>query len=494
MTLSAAEIRTIVADLRPKLEGGRIERIDQPDRHRLILHVRNGPSRYWLLICTHPRFSRLHLLPRRPVEGKAATGFGNVVRQHMTATPLRSLRQMPDDRIVIIEAIERDRLQRTHRVSLVAELTGPRSNLLLLDESDRILGALRRGRREGQFVGPGADYKHPPAPDKLPDKAKRNRFLHAADAEDALSISRAVEAHYAPLEAAERIAQLRSGAEHVLSRALRRTRGRLAKITAELAAARDAESILRKGELLKIALPQLKPGLSQITVEDLFDPSRGQLTIELDPARSPQQNVSQLFRRYKKAKSSRDRLAARLEKTRHELSELEGLLGLLEDAATPEQLASLKAHMQAAGLRFPQEKPRPPARAEPRGPRKFISSDGLEILVGRNGKENDRLTFTIARGNDFWVHLLGESGPHVIIRKPPDGQLTREALLDAAHLAVHFSKMRGAGQAEVVYTQAKNVRRASGRARGRVNYADATTLQVRCEQERIERLTRSPGP
>ena len=93
MTLSMAEIQCVVADLAPRLQGGNLERIDQPDMHRLVLRIRNGPARYWLLISVHPRFSRIHLLTSRPEEGKPAAGFCNALRQHLSDAPVVSLRQ-----------------------------------------------------------------------------------------------------------------------------------------------------------------------------------------------------------------------------------------------------------------------------------------------------------------------------------------------------------------------------------------------------------------
>ena len=76
-----------------------------------------------------------------------------------------------------------------------------------------------------------------------------------------------------------------------------------------------------------------------------------------------------------------------------------------------------------------------------RGPRVFHSEDGREILVARSRRENERLTLSIARGNDYWLHLADWPGPHVVVRAPK-GEVGEGALLDAAHLAVHFSKLQ----------------------------------------------------
>jgi predicted ribosome quality control (RQC) complex YloA/Tae2 family protein len=124
VTLSLAELSAVVQDLAPRLAGGRIERIDQPLPDRLILSVWNESSRYWLLVCAHPRFSRAHLLTMRPEKAKPAAGFCNLVRQHMTSVPISSVGQWGEDRIVVIDAVARDKLMQPCKVSLIAELRG----------------------------------------------------------------------------------------------------------------------------------------------------------------------------------------------------------------------------------------------------------------------------------------------------------------------------------------------------------------------------------
>lgn len=488
MSLSTAEVAAVVQDLKPRLEGGRIERMDQSDPHRLVLYVRNGPALYWLLICTAPRFSRLHLLTRRPERGKPAGGFCSVLRQHLTTAPLEVLRQVPEDRVVVLGSVFRDRLMRPHPVKLVAELFGPRSNMLLVDESDRILAVNRRMRSGGRELVPGAVYRFPEPAGAPSEKARLNRFAAAADPTDPLALSRAIQAHYARLEAAHGVEEARSELLRALKGARRRTRRRLADVERALEQARSAEAIRRQGELLKMALGQIRPRSSEVVVQDVFEPDAPEVTIALNPALSPQDNVQALFRRYKKAKAGEGHLAERQQKLAAEAEAIEQLLGPVEGAAGTDDLEGLRSRAAELGiLPRPARAPRRSGRTEPKGPRSFRSKDGREILVSRGARENERLTFTIARGNDYWLHLADWPGPHVVVRAP-GGEISDDALLDAAHLAVYFSKVRGADQADVVYTQCKNVRRARGGGPGRVSHARARTLRVRMSAERLRRL------
>jgi predicted ribosome quality control (RQC) complex YloA/Tae2 family protein len=490
MTLSTAEIATVVADLKPKIEGGRIERIDQPDQHRLVLRVRNHGACYWLQFCVHPRFSRLHLLTGRPAEGTPAAGFCKVVREHLTGAPLLALRQLRGDRVVAVESRERDQLMHPHKVRLVAELVGVGSNLILLDESDRILAVLFRERSQRRELAPGKQYVPLEPPESPPDQAFANRFEDAAEQDDPLALSRAIHAAYAGEEAEDEIGSVREELIAELRDEVGRRRRRLEHIEDEIERAENAETVRRRGELLKLALPRLERGREEVRVEDLFEPDGGEVTIELDPALTPEENLQRIFEDYKKAKAGHEKLLRRAQQTEREIEALQAVMEEAEAGETVEGLRNLKAEARESGLLPPPQPERPARGKKRRGPRRFESAEGLEILVARNSKENDKLTFTIANGNDYWLHVLGWPGPHVIVRKPKDKAVSPESLLDAAHLAIHFSKIRGTDYAEVVYTQRKHVRRLKGGS-GKVNYANSKTLQVRLQRHRLERLLHS---
>lgn len=481
-----AEISSVVSDLAPRLEGGRIERIDQPGEDRVVLRVRNRGATYWLLLCVHPRFSRLHLLPRRPAEGRPAAGFCNVVREHLSGAPLLALRQVPDDRIVTVEAEERDSLMRAHAVRLVAELVGVSSNLVLVDESDRVLAVLHREESRRRTLVPGRRYEPLEAPEHLPAQAHRNRFESAVEPADALALSRAIAAHYAALEAADEFETARCELLGQLEARLARAERRLRKVETELGHAERADAIRRRGELLKIALPRMRKGQTAVEVTDVFDPDTPTVTIQLDPALTPLQNMQVTFEEYRKADAAAETLRARADRTRREVQRLRQAAAAAAEAGSCDEVATLRREALEAGLLAP-----PASRTEEtdrNAPRRFVSQEGLRILVARNRRQNDELTFTIARGNDYWFHVLGWPGPHVVVRKPPDKAVSPETLLDAAHLAVHFSKIRGTDYAEVIYTQCKNVRRLKGAPKGTVSYAETRTLQVRVSRRRLGRL------
>lgn len=168
-----------------------------------------------------------------------------------------------------------------------------------------------------------------------------------------------------------------------------------------------------------------------------------------------------------------------------------------EKEATPEESLPVELAAEARALRIHvagfTELPSPQKEPSLRGVRIFYSKDGRMILVGKNAAENDRLSFEIARGEEWWFHVAHYQGSHVVVREEnPEGkeasELPPETLLDAMHLAVYFSKARGASRAEVTCSQVKYLRKKKGAPAGQVWVLEGKTIPVRIEKTRLERL------
>jgi predicted ribosome quality control (RQC) complex YloA/Tae2 family protein len=184
-----------------------------------------------------------------------------------------------------------------------------------------------------------------------------------------------------------------------------------------------------------------------------------------------------------------------IERTR---TEQQLLCELLERAGDPGvDPDELEAEASARGLlKERQTVPQPGARRapEPRLPyRSFRGARGSEIRVGRSARDNDELSLRRSRGNDVWLHTAEAPGSHVVLRlerEPPD----EEEVLDAAHLAVHFSPLRGAPRADVHVARCKEVKKPRRAPAGLVTLSGGKVLRVRVEPERLERLLRgAPG-
>ena len=158
--------------------------------------------------------------------------------------------------------------------------------------------------------------------------------------------------------------------------------------------------------------------------------------------------------------------------------------------AASEEPTALEAEAVAAGLQSaPQVVPSAPARVEPRLPYlRFQALRGSEIRVGRSARENDQLTFREARGNDLWLHTADAPGSHVVLRLEKGTEPDDEETLDAAHLAVHFSPLRGVPRADVHVARRKEVHKPRTAPAGLETLSGGKTVRLRLEPERLARL------
>ncbi|MFP4057389.1 MAG: NFACT family protein [Candidatus Brocadiia bacterium] len=475
MSLSLAEIRAVVAEARPWLVGGRLQNAWDAGPASVVLSFYARRVRRHLLLCAQPQFSRLHLVPERPAGTGEVSGFVRAVRQTLRGRCLGSLEVMGEDRVVELAfGASEEPAGR-----LVAELTGRSSNLYLLAATGAIVASLRSTRKSDRPLQPGQPYRSP-GPPPPSAAAHRDRFSPAVEAGEAQDVSQAVHRHYGERESQDRIRSLRQALTSRLRAARKRTARLLANLEADRAKAEEAERLRLYGELLKIHLRQVPPRQSRVVLPNLFAPGSPEVAIPLKPNLSPRRNMERYFRRYKKLQAASERAERRRAEARAELDAIDAQFAAVQAASTIEELEALEkgaAHVPA----------RPPPRRKSSGPRRFLSAEGLEILVGRTNEENEELTFRLARGNDTWLHVEGYTGSHVVIRTPRGKSVPLESLLDAATLAIHFSQLRQAG-GPVAYCHCKYVTKPRGAGPGQVLYSQSKTLRVEVEPERLGRL------
>ncbi len=478
MSLSYAELERVVAEVRPLLVGGRLQNVAQPTPTTVVLSLYARGERRHLLIATEPRFARLHLVADRPPGTGEVPPFARSLRQALRGRALLSLELTPGDRVVELCFGSRD----APAGRLVAELTGRTSNLIHLAANGRILAVLRPVRKAARELRPGAAYEPPPPPPSPSRAHRENRFADAAAADGALSA--AIDRFYADAEQHERVASLRRSLASRLKAERKRTLRRLANLEADIGKAGDADELRLRGELLKPHLHDVPPRATSITVPNVFDPAQPDIEIPLRPTLSARQNMERYFKRYKKLLVARERAGERAAQARRRLDEIDAGALAVQEASTLDELEALAAeHGRPAAQRR-----KAPTRAP--GPNRFVSADGLDILVGRTRAENDELTFRIARGNDVWLHVEGYTGSHVVVRLPKGKTVPKETLLDAAALAIRFSQLRNAGAGPVAYCACKYVRKPKGAKPGQALYSQSKTLHVTVERSRLERLLR----
>ncbi|MGC4001287.1 MAG: NFACT family protein [Anaeromyxobacter sp.] len=478
MSLTAGEIAALVAELAP-LAGARVGAARVHAERALTLELFGRDGEVLLLLSAEPEVTRLHAAARRPPQPPHPFAFQAPLRREVEGARLSGVELLPGDRVVAL------RLERARGpVQLVAELTGRSGNLFLVGPDGLVLASAGRDASP-RGMAPGRPWV-PPAPPPGAGAGPARRFEPALGAPWPLSA--AVEAAYEAREVARRLVEARRRLREPLRAALARSTRALEKLADEAARVPAAEEDRRRADLLKANLRLVRRGAREVTVTEWTAEGPQEVTLALDPALTAQANMERYYKRYRRIVDSAARVAERIAEVRTRAEALRGLVAALDEAPA-EALPRIEKEARRLGAG-----PRPAAqprrkRDEPLPPyRTFRSLAGAALLVGRGAAQNDQLTLRVARGNDLWLHARGLPGAHVVVRLEKGKGPDQETLLDAAHLAVHFSDARGAPQADVAYTRAKYVRKAKGAAPGAVTYSQEKVIALRSEPQRLERL------
>ena len=297
----------------------------------------------------------------------------------------------------------------------------------------------------------------------------------------------------------EDFARMIDRALHAGERTLKR---RIEAQGGDLERARAQVSARRWGELVLANYGAIPRGASRVRLPDTFADSPGaHVEIQLDASLSPQENAARFFQQAKKGERGISLIETRLIRTRRDLESLEGLrqersllspkdllrrLGEFLSSARLDSLSrgdtrSIHLGRQTAGApRAPRPGTRPPGARESIRPRTYVTSDGWEVWVGRNNVDNDRITHRLSNPHDYWFHVVGVPGSHVILRRPSRNAVPkRKTLEEAASIAAYFSKARKLQRVPVLYTERKFVTKPRRGKPGQALCTRERELQVR---------------
>ena len=296
-----------------------------------------------------------------------------------------------------------------------------------------------------------------------------------AEVRETAGFSATVDEFYEERDARERMRVKSHSLQKLLTNLIVRTARKINKQQTELAQCGNREQLRICGDLLHANLYRIERGARFADVENFYDENGGTMRIRLNPAISPAANAQKYYKDYQKAKTAETVLAEQIEKGRTELAYLESVADSVERAETERELAQIREELTEQGyLRRPKGKQ--PRQAQ-LPPKEFQSTDGFTILVGRNNRQNDRLTLKTAAKTDVWLHTKDIHGSHVIIRA--EGQPVSEtAIRQAAALAAYHSKARESTNVPVDYTLVKNVSKPAGAKPGMVIYVRNKTVYV----------------
>lgn len=579
MPFDAVCLQAVLQELRPRLLGLRIDKVQQPARDQVILLLRGNQRLLLNAGANAPRIQLTELTRDNPAEPPM---FCMLLRKHLVGARVAAITQPPLERLVRLELDITDDFGQPGRRTLVLEAMGRRSNLILLDGDGRIIDCLRRVDAEmsaSRQVLPGLYYEPPASVGRLPvteeteegfrEKlaeanperqadaflldayfgisplvARELAFRAAGETDRRLcqmepaekerlwqeleqliariregnftpvclrqdgraadftylpiaqygakmecvccgSFSQMLDAFYEAREQQERVRQRGADLIRTATTARDRLRRKLALQEKDYAATQDRDQLRICGDLITANFYRMERGQSKLNCENYYDPQCAPITIQLDPLLTPQQNAAKYYKRYTKAKTAERYLREQMAIARRDLEYLESILEEIAEAETEQDFIDIRHELRDAGYLRSQGKGKKELKRVSR-PREFRTSSGFRVLVGRNNRQNDKLTRE-ADHRDLWFHTQKIHGSHTILctgGAPVDD----ETLTEAAKIAAWYSQARSSGNVPVDYTAVKNVKKPAGARPGMVTYSTCQTLFVTPEEELVKRL------
>ncbi len=298
------------------------------------------------------------------------------------------------------------------------------------------------------------------------------------------SINEAVDIYYKELAMADITRSKTSNYLRLAKNEAEKNRNKISKLSSQLASSEEAEKWRVQGELITAYLYQLKKGEVEVTLPNFYENDRP-ITIVMDPAKTPLENANSYFKRYQKYNKGRHKTEEQVEIAKIDLAYWESVVHELETTSI-DTLPLIEAELRDTGLLkqnaslTEHKNKRPQANYV-----EFRASDGTPILVGRNNKENDHLTFKVAKKTDLWLHVKDAPGSHVILKSESPSE---ETLFEAALLAAYYSKFKEATKAPVDVVAVKEIWKPNHAKPGFVLFTGQRTLMVAIDQQMIESL------
>lgn len=283
----------------------------------------------------------------------------------------------------------------------------------------------------------------------------------------------------------DRVNQQTNDLSQLLRNERKKDKNKLKKLNREYKETNRADSYKVKGEVLTAFMHTVEQGMEEVELENFYEDYKP-ITIDLDPQKSPAENAQWYFNRYQKMKNRKKHLKRQIPLTKQEIDYLDSLLAQL-DIATSNDIDEIRDELREEGY-LKKNRGKKKKKKKKSGPEKYYSSDGTLIYVGKNNKQNDKLTMRTANKTDWWLHTKDIPGSHVVIRSEDPSNQTLE---EAAVLAAYNSKYRMSSSVPVDYTQVKHVNKPNGAKPGYVIYDNQQTLFVTPERKQVRQLKKN---
>lgn len=583
MALDGAFLRHLKREIEETALGAKVDKIYQPNRDELVLSLRAHTGTFKLLMSARANSARINFTKFLPENPKEPPMLCMLLRKRLTGARLSEVRQPGLERMLCLNFGTVNELGDEITLTLVMEVMGRYSNIILVDGEGKIIDALKRvdaAMSSERLVLPGIPYRLPPPQDKLclltagrdeivervcsmPDgtelskallsslqgvspvvcrelqhRTGRGRDLKIAEMTPELkerlsfflgrlantlnnidgspyiavgqsrkpmdfsfisieqygtaaivsrmgSFSELLDAFYGERDRIERMHVRSQDLLRILTTASDRLSRKINNQQAELERCAKRDELRVCGDLLSANLYRLEKGQSCVELQNFYEESQPMVKIRLDPALTPSQNAQKYYKEYRKAKTAEEILTVQIEGAKQELAYLDTVFEELSRAANERDLSEIRAELTEQGYIRAQKGAK--KQNQTQGAMQFRSSDGFQILVGRNNRENDILTLKQAKKTDLWFHTKNIPGSHVVLFLQGK-KATPGAISDAAMLAACFSRGRESSNVAVDYTEVRHVSKPQGSKPGMVIYVNNKTIFAVPDKQAAENL------
>ncbi|MFN0064578.1 MAG: NFACT RNA binding domain-containing protein [Myxococcaceae bacterium] len=446
MSLRPSELSLIVAELNTRLAGARIQNVWVPEREQVWLELRRVRETVFLVLSGEPQRAGLFI-----VHARGLSAGRNAPSQQTFRSALKGARLVSARCVSAREVVFSLETARGSRFLLMRVDSGGRPKILKNAPSESVEAVDETTSR----LAPQSDTAFPWA-------EAAARFLESQGSSERTEALRA--ANTAPLR--KRLAQLA------------RTR---VKVEAEASRGEQAALHQRYGALLAQNAHLVQRGMKEVLLIEYSSSGTTSVSVPLDPTLSPRAQAERHFRLHQRLSRGRAFAQQRLLAIDAQRAELEAQLSRLAEQASSADSPHNAAPSVSRRAAAPKSNARTPYR-------EFVGSGDKRIWVGKDGRGNDTLTFRVAKPHHLWLHVRNAAGSHVVASLERGEVPTPELLLDAAHLAVHFSSQKGEALVDVAYVPVRQVRKVKGGSPGQVTFSQEKAVRVRHEPQRLERL------
>lgn len=284
-----------------------------------------------------------------------------------------------------------------------------------------------------------------------------------------------------------RILERSSQIRRTLSNKLNSLENKLIKQEEELAESENREIYKVYADLISANIHLIQKGSKSVDLDNFYDPNMEKLNIPLDIKLSPAENAQFYYKKYSKLKNASKLLIDHIKDTNDEILYVESVLVNIENSQSLDELLDINEELIDSGYLKSKSKKKAKEKSSKSKPYHFISSKGIDIYVGKNNKQNDKLTLKDSHRDFIWLHVQNMPGSHVIIWETMDN-IDEKTLEEAAGLAAYFSKGQNSSIVPVDYTERKNVKKPKASKPGMVTYSNFKTISVKPQEDLVKKL------